>query len=342
MMTSIKGRVSSSTNGDDQKEKEEVSVSLVGWDLSHLSLTTNILLFTVITFCCWTLHGYFQELFFKVQKYPYFWFHTWIQFVMYSAFGALETGSIPSHKNLTAPVWSLVLITVLLIVSRGLGNTSFQYLDFTTKVLMTSSKAIPVLLMGIFFLKKKYAAKEYLATSMMIVGVFIFTRGDAASSSEFRIEGIVMALVSLLAEAGKASAQESALTKYGNTAQELAMQTNALGIMMLIPIISYYNEWTAGLQLLWSSWDLIQLQVLLLLVGYVASTGQMVLLKLTDGLYSTAVDSGRKLFSIMLSFIVFHKAFSYMHIIGGFLFFGGVMIQILHKFQQSKQKEKST
>lgn len=63
------------------------------------------------------------------------------------------------------------------------------------QVLFQSSRPVPVMLVGIALLKKRYTLLEYLATFLLIVGLVLFSKADAATSATFSMFGASSILI---------------------------------------------------------------------------------------------------------------------------------------------------
>jgi len=57
------------------------------------------------------------------------------------------------------------------------------------QVLFQSSKPIPVMVLGIILLGKRYNVLQYIATAFLLAGLILFSGADAATSTTFSLFG---------------------------------------------------------------------------------------------------------------------------------------------------------
>jgi adenosine 3'-phospho 5'-phosphosulfate transporter B3 len=83
------------------------------------------------------------------------------------------------------------LIGFLSVTTMALSNISIQYLNFPTQVMFKSCKLIPVMLVGVVFLGKKYTWMDYLAMFSLTCGMVIFSVGDSLVNTSFSTPGTI-------------------------------------------------------------------------------------------------------------------------------------------------------
>merc|ERR1712232_356185 len=88
------------------------------------------------------------------------------------------------------PPWTYLGMAICLLLSFGLSNASLLHLNYPTKVILKSSKLIPVMLLGVCRYKKRYGYRSYLVAILLIVGVVVFTLGRQPASSSHPIAPI--------------------------------------------------------------------------------------------------------------------------------------------------------
>lgn len=132
-----------------------------------------------------------------------------------------DDDGVDSNSSLRGSWTSYMVLCATIVLARGPGNICLQYIDFTTKVglvvvapppnlatsngghvvainrlalffppllgggqiLFQSSKVIPVMIVGVLLLKKRYMMVEYVATASAIMGLVLFSIADSKSSS---------------------------------------------------------------------------------------------------------------------------------------------------------------
>ncbi len=77
------------------------------------------------------------------------------------------------------------------------------------------------MLLGAFIpgLRRRYSFRDYVAASLLVVGLILFTMADASASPIFSILGVVMVCAALLLDALVGNLQEAIFTVSPATSQ---------------------------------------------------------------------------------------------------------------------------
>ena len=86
------GRGNQVPQGDDEVLRSAgLMVQTALWLGVPLRTSSQQLVFCILgTFACYLLQGYLQEFIFRVDGFDFGWFLTWVQFLLYTAFAAIE------------------------------------------------------------------------------------------------------------------------------------------------------------------------------------------------------------------------------------------------------------
>eukprot|EP01113_Clastostelium_recurvatum_P005120 TRINITY_DN12284_c0_g1_i1.p1 TRINITY_DN12284_c0_g1~~TRINITY_DN12284_c0_g1_i1.p1 ORF type:complete len:362 (-),score=63.43 TRINITY_DN12284_c0_g1_i1:236-1321(-) len=324
------------TRRESQMYAEEVH--LLGVNLSAFSHRTQFTICCTGVFVFYTTYGYFQEILFQHEDETYAWYYSTLQFFMSAALAWYEIVQVrKKYKNsnitppLRAPLHIYLTMALVLNLARGLGNQSFQYLDYTTKVLFQSAKLIPVMIMGMIFFKRRYHLGQYLAVLMMIAGLILFSNADAAVHSQFSLVGVFFALAALICEAAKSNLQEKIMKDYHASQVEVAFFSNLIGFILCFPFLIVSGEIVPAVQFCNSHPHIYLYMFILFIIGYAASVCMLSLIRISDAFVSSSVSSARKVVTIILSFLIFHKPLLVRHILACAVFFVGMAVQIQSK-----------
>jgi hypothetical protein len=75
-------------------------------------------------------------------------------------------------------------------------------------------------------------------------------------------------------------------------------------------------------------------------MGHYATTTDLLLIKISDSTTATAIESVRKLVAVFLSFYAFQgKQITLLHLVGVFVFFGGVFGRLFIKLKKKEEKQ---
>ncbi|XP_037520070.1 adenosine 3'-phospho 5'-phosphosulfate transporter 2 isoform X2 [Rhipicephalus sanguineus] len=246
-------------------------------------------------------YGYTQELMFHIEGFkPHGFYLTFVQFVLYSIFAFVER-NMRRESGRTAPLRTHLLLSVLSVGTIGLSNAALGYLNYPTQVLFKCCKLIPVLLGGILIQGKRYSYLDLLAAVLMSVGLAAFILTDNKLSPTFSLIGVVMISTALLFDAVIGNVQEKAMTAYGTPNSEIN-PVETYGYAVIFSILGYL-----GIQLV------------------------LTLISISDAFITVIVTTCRKAISIILSFMLFAKPFSFQYVWSGALVLLGVYLHAYSK-----------
>jgi len=249
--------------------------------------------------------------------------------------GPAKEGSVDGKVQNT-PTIAFVVIALCLLCLRVTSNLANYYLDFTTKVLFQSSKMVPLVVFGVLFLKKKYSFLEYVCILLICAGLYLFSSADASSSAEFHILGVVYMILFLASSTAKDLLNEHMLLQYKTSVSEMVFKTNLIGLLLIIPSLIYNGEFVPAITDLYNYPVTLALLILLHVLEYSGSVSQTMLIKVSDALAASIVASSRRVFSIVLSFLLFSKVATTNHVVAGLLYFAGMTFYFVLKNYSQK------
>ena len=168
----------------------------------------------------------------------------------------------------------------------SLSNSSLAYLNFPTQVLNShiqftyilcllnfqvifkSCKLIPVLIGGILIQGKRYGLIDFIAASVMCIGLIWFTLADSQTSPNFHPAGkkniqknikilinnylplgVLMISLALLADALIGNVQEKAIKKCGAPNCEVVLYSYSMGLVYLGLALVFTGQLIPSIQL---------------------------------------------------------------------------------------------
>jgi adenosine 3'-phospho 5'-phosphosulfate transporter B3 len=192
-----------------------------------------------------------------------------------------------------------------------------------------------MMLMGKLWFGKQYIKAQYAATVLMLLGICFFSLADITLSSEamlnFQIKGILIMLLSITSEALGQHYQEEAIAKYNCSEREMVFANSVIGtgilaIVMVVtgeigPAFNYCVEYLR-----------IYLKIgVLSVLGYLGAVTLLTLIKSYGLFIAMSVANTRKLFTIVLSFLMFPKPFSFTYVVASGFAFAGIGLNIYIK-----------
>jgi len=163
------------------------------------------------------------------------------------------------------------------------------------------------------------------------LGLIIFTLGDITLLPSFDPVGVALVFFSLIMNSFEGNMQEKGMCEYKTTETELLLYGYGFGAMQILPFILVTGEFFEGIAFCREN-TFVLLQVgancILSYVGIVLVLG---LVKISSALTTVIVTSCRKALTVVFSFLLFAKPFSFYYPLGFLVFFGGVALNVYAK-----------
>ncbi|KAI2583873.1 solute carrier family 35 member B1, partial [Homo sapiens] len=90
-------------------------------------------------------------------------------FVCYFYYGILQEKMVDRTRS-----WLYAACSISYLGAMVSSNSALQFVNYPTQVLGKSCKPIPVMLLGVTLLKKKYPLAKYLCVLLIVAGVALF------------------------------------------------------------------------------------------------------------------------------------------------------------------------
>mmetsp|Transcript_26204 Transcript_26204/g.54851 ORF Transcript_26204/g.54851 Transcript_26204/m.54851 type:complete len:566 (-) Transcript_26204:53-1750(-) len=248
-------------------------------------------------------------------------------------FSYLERVYVAKEEGLAhaAPLGAYSLLTLCLFASSTLCNASLSYINFPTKVVFRSCKLVPTMLIATIVNKRRFASYEYACALSICAGLVLFALADYRLDP-VKLNGTGLALVSgsVVADAILPNAQERLfrrgssrleVTVWSNFFSFVAMtvMTNLTGTLRNFCLLMYYNRTVALYVGVYT------------VLSYVSISCYMTLVKRFGGVAAVLLTTARKAMTLVLSFMLFPKGFSWLYVHGSLLVLGAVMVASIFK-----------
>lgn len=300
--------------------------------------------FTILVsgvFVFFGIHNYLQEAIIHVEN-----FRThgvmlgYFEVLGVTVCSYIERTFIVKERGMKAPISSYPLLTLCLMSSSALSNISLNYINFATKVVFRSSKLIPTMIIASIIHRQVYTVLEYICAIAACTGLVMFAAAEWDLSPNFHPIGLILVSASVVADAVLPNAQET-LFKQGSSRLEVTFYTNifVLAIMTVTTFIS--NDLIPSLEKIYNSHQLKVYFIIYTFIAYVAISFHMNVVKRFGGVAAVLVATGRKAMTLILSFILFPKGFSWFYPIGSILVLGGLTISSLAKMYERRNNNVS-
>ncbi|XP_061614388.1 adenosine 3'-phospho 5'-phosphosulfate transporter 2 isoform X4 [Phyllopteryx taeniolatus] len=296
--------IPSSTEAMSPHIKSVEELRVLGISLSNFSGPTQFFICVAGVFLFYLIYGYLQELIFSVEGFkPFAWYLTLVQFGLYSVFGLVEL-QFTQDKRRRIPGKTYMILAFLTVGTIGLSNSSLGYLNYPTQVIFKCCKLIPVMIGGVFVQGKRYNVAEVSAAVCMSFGLIWFTLADSKVAPNFNVTGVLLISLALCADAAIGNVQEKAMKLHNGSNSEMVLYSYSIGFVYILtgllcvgglgPAVAFFSE-------------------------------------LFDALVAVTVTTGRKAISIVFSFMLFTKPFTFQYIWGGLLVLFGIFLNVYNK-----------
>jgi solute carrier family 35 (adenosine 3'-phospho 5'-phosphosulfate transporter), member B3 len=185
--------------------------------------------------------------------------------------------------------------------------------------------------------RKVFTVTEYLCALAVCAGLIFFAAADWSLTPTFHPIGLIFVSLSVCADAILPNAQEG-LFRLGSSRMEVTYYTNVFTLMAMT-VMTYLSGDLLGLiSLARNNTTLQAYMYIYTFIAFIAISLHMSVVKKFGGVAAVVLATGRKGLTLILSFVLFPKAFSWFYVVGAALVLGGLLIQSLAHIRAKKNK----
>lgn len=216
---------------------------------------------------------------------------------------------------------------------QSLTNMSMRYLNYPAKVLFKSSRIVPVMMVGCFIQRRRYHIRDYASVLLIVAGLILFMEGDMKSSPTFSYYGVSLISVALLVDAAILNVQEFVLNKYKAHQDELILYSYLSGTVVQFIICYMWGELGEGINFVrHTSSNTFTVVALYSVCGFLGVSCVAAVTKRFGELISSITTTARKATNLFLSFFLYPKDLSTLHISGIIVFCIGLLLKSIIKW----------
>lgn len=314
----------------------------------HVSLWDNLRIRFIVcflgVFVCYFYYGILQETItrgnYGGEKFTFARTLVFIQCIINGIFAKILIQCFESSKVDHTKSWLYGLCSLSYLGAMVSSNSALQYVNYPTQVLGKSCKPIPVMILGVTILRKKYPLAKYLCVLLIVGGValFLYKPNKASAVADDHIFGFgeILLLVSLTLDGLTGVAQDHMRAHFQTGANHMMLNINMWSTLIL------------GIAVLWTGevWSFLSFSERhpsifynILLFGLTSALGQTFIFMTVvyfGPLTCSIVTTTRKFFTILGSVILFGNVMTEMQWIGTILVFLGLGLDA--KFGKSPKK----
>ncbi|KAF0975982.1 hypothetical protein FDP41_005309 [Naegleria fowleri] len=215
----------------------------------------------------------------------------------------------------------------------GLGNRALKYVDFPTQVLAKSCKMITAMSSCFLIVGKRYSMPRIVAVLVATLGISFYMFGENKKSqhAESTAFGLMLLIVSVCADGVNNAVQELMKQHFKNKPKEakpssdqLMFFTKIYTSLLFFVCMIYFGEFWKGIDFCLRHPSIILNIVLLCVSGTIGSFFIFWGFAEFDNVEITFINTVRKLFTFLLSVMIYGHSFSQAQLIGATIVFVGV------------------
>ncbi|XP_036735696.1 solute carrier family 35 member B1 isoform X2 [Manis pentadactyla] len=243
-------------------------------------------------------------------------------FVCYFYYGILQEKMVDRTRS-----WLYAACSVSYLGAMVSSNSALQFVNYPTQVLGKSCKPIPVMLLGVTLLKKKYPMAKYLCVLLIVAGValFMYKPKKVVGMEEHTVGyGELLLLLSLTLDGLTGVSQDHMRAHYQTGSNHMMLNINLWSTLLLGAGILFTGE-------LWEFLSFAEryptIIYNILLFGLTSALGQSFIFMTVvyfGPLTCSIITTTRKFFTILASVILFANPISSMQWVGTVLVFLGL------------------
>ena len=184
--------------------------------------------------------------------------------------------------------------------------------------------------------RKVFTIKEYLCALAICAGLVMFAAADWQLSPSFHPIGLTLVSLSVCADAMLPNAQER-LFGMGSSRLEVTLYTNVFTLMVMTVTTLLSGDLIGVIHFARKTPILQVYMCIYTFIAYIAISIHMTVVKRFGGVTAVLVATIRKAMTLVLSFLIFPKKFSWFYVLGAALVLGGLTVSSLAKMENNKK-----
>lgn len=282
---------------------------------------------------------------------------------------AEKNGFTPASNDTGAPAGSgwispllkrYVLIAALQSTASQLGFLSLRYISYPTLTIAKSCKLVPVLIINVLLYRRKFAPYKYAVVVLVTLGIYLFmafapprpgkkSKGPESSS----LLGLLLCFLNLVLDGATNSTQDQVFSKFGRKtvgAGQMMLVMNMISFLLMsftlsipLPFLSTPGQPTQLVRALEFTEKHPEVWRDIIAYALAGSVGQVSIfetLQRFGSLTLVSITVTRKLFTMLLSVVVYKHELSRAQWLGVVVVFAGIAIEARQKRREGLAKNK--
>ncbi|KAK7048218.1 UAA transporter [Favolaschia claudopus] len=252
-------------------------------------------------------------------------------------------------------LWRYLQCSVFITLAAPFGFAALSYISYPAMVLGKSCKLVPVMLMNLLLYRRRFAPHKYLVVVMVTIGITIFMGlGDSKHGGSSKAKnalppnanliGLTYLLINLALDGATNSTQDEIFARHKVTGQQMMLWINIFCTILTtvlatlpLPYIPVLRPTPAGSELA-VALEFIRthpsIKIPLLQFAVTGAMGQLFIFETLQhfgSLTLVTVTLTRKMFTMLLSVVVYNHKLNAGQWLGAGVVFAGISVEALVK-----------
>uniref|UniRef100_A0A914PF26 Adenosine 3'-phospho 5'-phosphosulfate transporter 2 n=1 Tax=Panagrolaimus davidi TaxID=227884 RepID=A0A914PF26_9BILA len=141
-----------------------------------------------------------------------------------------------------------------------------------------------------------------------------------------------MISVALIADAIIGNVQEKSMKHYGAQNNEVVLFSYSIGCIYIFAILFITGELSDGFEFYLSDpWQIYGYSIIFSLLGYAGINVVLTLIRISGALTTVTVTTARKAVTIIISFLLFSKPFTFIYVLAGLFVLAAIYMNLYSK-----------
>jgi len=221
------------------------------------------------------------------------------------------------------------VVCACLMGSSSLSNIALNYISFPTKVVFRSCKLIPTMAIAVLMHRKAFATAEWAAAAAVCAGLVLVGASDAWTLGvDFHPIGLGLVSASVVADAIMPNVQQRLFAR-GEGRADVIFFSNLVVSAWMLASTALSGDLAGALGVAAQDPTCAAYMAVYACVAYVAISFHMSVVQRFGGVVGVLVGNGRKIVTIVISFVAFPKPVTGSYLTGVMLSLGGLAAAVL-------------
>lgn len=247
-----------------------------------------------------------EWIFKQLPGFDFYWTVALVELLLFTVLGRCGQG--PTERR--GPAALYVGVGGTLALGTGLGKVAYRHLNYATGTVLKSMKLVPVMVLSVLWLRRRYSAEEYAAAALMVASAALFGLGERELEPSFQAVGLVLSLACLVAQAAQSNLQDRLLRDYEVPVHECMLFGNGAAFLFVLGITVCSGELLPAARYFAADGFALGLLLLRSVSFYVGAYLYNLLMQRSGAVLAVAVTTLRKSLTVLCSFLLFPKPWS--------------------------------